>query len=264
MFMMQRKDSTPNFESSNHASPARRVSTIMDLDANTDELEKRFPEIEGKIDILAECQSVMRLFSIDATELYYKWESYCLKTESPDLKMNLDTIRAFKMDLQMQLERESRHPKRHQNQNEAIYSRPSSSPSAIQDLLEGMMPGTPKLQSNLKRKLNMNSETPIIKTPRSTSLSIATPTANGALCSSPLFESYERTGEKLLTMRNSSSSLNDRPDADKILETLNPEIELRTSNIPGSMERTQFTLNMDIKKFSFPTMRQKLSETSEG
>ena len=59
-------------------------------------------------DILAELQSILRVQLISPQELFYKWESYCLKMGAEETKMNLETVRLFKRDVQDSLERESR------------------------------------------------------------------------------------------------------------------------------------------------------------
>lgn len=59
-------------------------------------------------DVLAELNSIMRLHSIDAQELWYKWESYSIKMGSDDMKLNIDTARALKKDVQDALERDNR------------------------------------------------------------------------------------------------------------------------------------------------------------
>jgi DNA polymerase alpha subunit B len=58
-------------------------------------------------DVLAELQSILRVHSISAEELFYKWESYSMKM-GEDTNLNLDTVRGFKKDVQEALERESR------------------------------------------------------------------------------------------------------------------------------------------------------------
>ena len=50
----------------------------------------------------------MRLHSIPPQELFYKWESYSIKMGSDDLKLNIDSARALKKDVQDGLEREIR------------------------------------------------------------------------------------------------------------------------------------------------------------
>jgi DNA polymerase alpha subunit B len=59
-------------------------------------------------DVLAELSSVMRLHQIDPQELWYKWESYSMKMGLDDMKLNIDTARALKQDVQDGLERENR------------------------------------------------------------------------------------------------------------------------------------------------------------
>lgn len=58
-------------------------------------------------DVLAELQSILRVHSITAEELFYKWESYSMKM-GEEVKLTLDTVRGFKQDVQEALERESR------------------------------------------------------------------------------------------------------------------------------------------------------------
>jgi DNA polymerase alpha subunit B len=66
------------------------------------------PGIELETDVIAELQSIMRLHSISPRELFYKWESYSIKMGFDDLKLNIDTARALKKDVQEGLEREVR------------------------------------------------------------------------------------------------------------------------------------------------------------
>ena len=58
-------------------------------------------------DVLAELQSILRVHSISAEELFYKWESYSMKM-GDETKLTMDTVRGFKQDVQEALERESR------------------------------------------------------------------------------------------------------------------------------------------------------------
>lgn len=60
------------------------------------------------IEINGELESMMRLHSITPQELFYKWESYSLKMGAEDTKMDLDTVRMFKKDIQDNVEREHR------------------------------------------------------------------------------------------------------------------------------------------------------------
>lgn len=58
------------------------------------------------IEISGELESMLRLHSISPQELFFKWESYCLKMGAEDTKMDLDTVRMFKKDVQDSVERE--------------------------------------------------------------------------------------------------------------------------------------------------------------
>lgn len=66
------------------------------------------PSTELPPDILGELQSIIRLHSIPPQELFYKWESYSIKMGSDETKLDLNTARAFKKDVQETLERETR------------------------------------------------------------------------------------------------------------------------------------------------------------
>lgn len=59
-------------------------------------------------DVLTELTSIMRLHQIDPQELWFKWESYSMKMGADDMKLNIDTVRGLKQDVQDGLERESR------------------------------------------------------------------------------------------------------------------------------------------------------------
>ena len=58
-------------------------------------------------DVVGELESVLRLHSITPQELFYKWESYSMKMGAEDTKLDLDTVRIFKKDVQDSLERSS-------------------------------------------------------------------------------------------------------------------------------------------------------------
>jgi DNA polymerase alpha subunit B len=79
-------------------------------DSTVEELNTLFaaPGTELEPDVLTELQSIMRLHSIPPQELFYKWESYSIKMGSDDLKLDIDSARALKKDVQDGLEREVR------------------------------------------------------------------------------------------------------------------------------------------------------------
>jgi DNA polymerase alpha subunit B len=74
------------------------------------ELKERFTSAGTEIepDVLTELESIMRLHSIDPQELWYKWESYSMKMGADDMKLNIETARSLKQDIQDGLERDNR------------------------------------------------------------------------------------------------------------------------------------------------------------
>ncbi len=81
---------------------------MADTKVELNELFAIQPVSELPPDILGELQSILRLHSISPQELSYKWESYSMKMGSEQTRLDLDTSRAFKKDIQEMLERESR------------------------------------------------------------------------------------------------------------------------------------------------------------
>jgi hypothetical protein len=79
-------------------------------DSTVEEINNLFaaPGAELEADVSGELQSILRLHSIPPQELFYKWESYSMKMGSDDLKLNIETARALKKDVQDSLERENR------------------------------------------------------------------------------------------------------------------------------------------------------------
>lgn len=59
-------------------------------------------------DVVAELQSIARLHQLSAQDLFFKWESYCIKMELEGNQLSLDTVRALKQDIQSALERSNR------------------------------------------------------------------------------------------------------------------------------------------------------------
>jgi DNA polymerase alpha subunit B len=58
--------------------------------------------------ILGELNSICRLHSLTPQECFYKWESYSMKMGSENTVLTLETVRAFKQDIQDALANEMR------------------------------------------------------------------------------------------------------------------------------------------------------------
>lgn len=74
------------------------------------ELNERFgsgaKDLEA--DVVAELKSIMRLHQLSVQDLFFKWESYGMKMGMDDFKASIDNLRAFKQNLQDELERSNR------------------------------------------------------------------------------------------------------------------------------------------------------------
>ena len=110
------------------------------MNVTTTELNERFAlpgQAELPPDILGELQSILRLHSITPEELYFKWESYCLKMGSEETKLDLSTARAFKKDIQEMLERDSRGKAHARNgEKRAMHATPRNAASAGGDVFD--------------------------------------------------------------------------------------------------------------------------------
>jgi DNA polymerase alpha subunit B len=84
-------------------------------DTDTQELNERFAVGDQQLepDMLAELQSIMRMHSLSAQDLFFKWESYCIKMDMDDMKLSVDNLRSLKRDIQDALERENRNHNAH-------------------------------------------------------------------------------------------------------------------------------------------------------
>jgi DNA polymerase alpha subunit B len=84
-------------------------------DADAQELNERFA-VDGKpleADMVAELQSIMRMHSLSVQDLFFKWESYCIKLDMDEMKLTVETLRNLKRDIQDTLERETRNQQAH-------------------------------------------------------------------------------------------------------------------------------------------------------
>jgi len=93
-----------------------------------EELEDKFGKLTPEVAI--EFDSMLRLYSIDAQELFFKWESYCMKMGDDDVKISPDAVRAFKKDIHDQFETETRNKLKTQRNN-ATPRAPQRAPQTI-------------------------------------------------------------------------------------------------------------------------------------
>ncbi|KAK6350081.1 DNA-directed DNA polymerase alpha subunit pol12 [Orbilia brochopaga] len=221
--------------------------------ADAEELADKFGDLPE--DIMVELQSMLRLYTIDADELFIKWEAYCIKM-GEDVKMDLKNVFAFKKDVQQEFEAEMRSKAR---PGPSSASRPApravKNPGDMFNMLDGLVPNTPKsAPGTAKRRFDKASyETPLAE--RTSKLAVGSSPA-GPHSSFQLPNSPATT---LIPFRN-------RLEPGKVMEVLNPQIAIPPLPLPGveSWEsRVELTVQIDREKFGYKTMFQKLTQVSQ-
>lgn len=108
-------------------------------------------------DVLAELQSMMRLHDLSAEDLFFKWESYCIKMDlDAQAAVSLPNVRALKQDIQDALEKSHR-----QAQVKTERKVVAATPRAVNQgkagggdvfgMLDGLVPSTPVAGGKLNR-----------------------------------------------------------------------------------------------------------------
>ncbi|KAH8664143.1 DNA polymerase subunit alpha B [Xylariales sp. PMI_506] len=231
-------------------------------DADVQELNELFAPGDKKLepDMLAELQSIMRMHSLSPHDLFFKWESYCIKMEMEELKLSVDTLRALKRDIQDTLERENRSQQAHvvKTEKRAGATPRTASKAGSNDvygMLEGLVPNTPgtaKLNrgSASKRKF----ETPGISR------------VKGGIPSSSPDVRTPNTVDKHLDAMNAATAIpfNDRQNRGEVVEVLNDHLKPADPPIaPYSESRIKLAAASDQKKLAYKPLAMKTSEASE-
>lgn len=195
-------------------------------------------------EVLGELQSILRLHSTSAQELFYKWESYSIKMGAEDTSLDLKTARDFKKDLEEQLERETRGKAEVRKTERRVAPTPRAGAVGgdVFGILDGMIPNTPqsaslgRLNSTTKRKSNF--ETPAAKRSSPTTPATATSAAPVSFAS--------------------------RQNAGEVIESINEHIAVPTPSDTRTTEsRIKFKALTDMAKMNYKSMAMKLSTASE-
>ncbi|CRG84417.1 DNA polymerase alpha subunit B [Talaromyces islandicus] len=209
-------------------------------------------------DVLTELQSMLRLHGITPQELFYKWESYSMKMGADDTKLDLNTVRAFKRDVQDSVERGSRdknHQVRGMEKRSGVSATPRAGNTDVFGMLDDLTPGTPhshgkNVNGSAKRKLDF--ETP--SRPKGGRLDTNGKPSDFA---SPLRNGRGADGAQAV-------SFADRQNPGQVMETLNSHLQMpATPMAPFPEPRIRPTANTDLKKFGYKPMSMRLNEASE-
>ncbi|KAH7008324.1 DNA polymerase alpha subunit B N-terminal-domain-containing protein [Ilyonectria destructans] len=213
------------------------------------ELQSRFsaPNKPLEPDVLSELESILRLHNLSAEDLYFKWESYCIKLDLDAQDISLDAVRNLKQSIQDALEKSHQQVQVKPERKVVATPRAGTKGSGMLGMLDGLMPSTPtaggKLGrapgtgSALKRKLN---------TPK-------------GLTSSPVTAKSAINGSQ-----SQATSFNDRANAGEVVEILNDRLTAAEPPMaPYAEPRVKLTAASDQKKMNYKPLSMKLSEASE-
>lgn len=231
-------------------------------DAEVQELNERFALGDKPLepDMLAELQSIMRLYSLSAQDLFFKWESYCIKLDMDEMKLSVETLRNLKRDIQDALERESRTQHAHVKTEKRAGATPRATGKGnvnagdVFGILEGMTtPGAAKLNRNSSAR--RKPETPSVSRVK-----------GGHPDSSPDARMSNTVDRHLNDMNSTTkvAAFNDRQNAGDVTEVLNNHLKPAEPPIaPYGESRIKLTAASDQKKLAYKPLAMKLSEASE-
>lgn len=109
-----------------------------------EEIQSRFaPNGTLEPDVLSELQSMGRLHDISAEDLYFKWESYCIKMDVDAQAVTLSNVRGLKQSIQDELEKSQRRLQVKSERKMAPTPRPKAGKGDVFGMLDGLVPSTP-------------------------------------------------------------------------------------------------------------------------
>ncbi|TGJ82254.1 hypothetical protein E0Z10_g6496 [Xylaria hypoxylon] len=230
-------------------------------DAETQELNEHFATGGKPLEhnVLVELQNIMQLHSLSAEDLFFNWESYCIKMEMDEMRLSVETLGGLKQHLLDALERNNRT---HQVQIKTEKRAGATPRAALKNggdvfgMLEGMIPSTPatgKLNKSAVKRRNP------LETPSMSRIK------NGVPSSSPDYKSPLRLESQLESMNAVPALLfNDRQNPGELIEVLNEHLKPADPPIaPFGEARIKLTAASDQKKLGYKTLAMKSSEASE-
>ncbi|KAL9471361.1 hypothetical protein ACSS6W_009302 [Trichoderma asperelloides] len=111
-----------------------------------EEIQSRFaPNGTLEPDVVSELESMARLHDISTEDLYFKWESYCIKMDVDTQAVTLSNVRGLKQGIQDELEK-SQHRVQLKNERKMAptsRSKPGAKGGDVFGMLDGLVPSTP-------------------------------------------------------------------------------------------------------------------------
>ncbi|PHH61897.1 hypothetical protein CDD81_7761 [Ophiocordyceps australis] len=217
------------------------------------ELESRFsPNKALEPDVAAELRSMMRLHELSAEDLFYKWESFCIKMDIDAQDVGLEAVRNLKQNIQDALEKDQRQQGRSEGQRKAVAATPRAHGGTdMVGMLDGMVPSTPAAGSRKLARPGLGNA----------SASSRKRDREGAFGSSPAGGARQGVDEA-----NGSQpySFKARRHAGQVVEILNERLKAAEAAAgPYGEARIKLTAGSDQKKMAYRPLAMKLSEASE-
>lgn len=119
-----------------------------------DELQALFsPNTALPPDVVAELESMMRLHGLSVEDLFFKWESYCIKMDLDAQTISLPTVRNLKQNIQDELEKSYRQTQVKSERKVAATPKPKGGMRGgdVFGMLDGLVPSTPATGGKLSR-----------------------------------------------------------------------------------------------------------------
>ncbi|KAF4984329.1 hypothetical protein FZEAL_440 [Fusarium zealandicum] len=215
-----------------------------------DDLQTRFsPHKPLDPDVLSELESIMRLHSLSPEDLFFKWESYCIKLDVDAQIVTLDMLRNLKQSIQDELEKSHRHVQVKTERKVNATPRGVAKGGDVFGMLDGLVPSTPATGSKLNRGAGTSSA---LKRKMETPKGLTSSPATGM-------------NEQLKALNgNQAASFGDRANPGEVVEVLNDRLAAAEAPMaPFSEARVKLTAASDQKKLGYKPLSMKLSEASE-
>ncbi|KAA8912381.1 hypothetical protein TRICI_003498 [Trichomonascus ciferrii] len=247
--------------------------TASELTSNVrDELVRLLGNDAADDTIASTCQSIMTTFSLSVEDLNYKWQSFSFNTGENDMRLSAENLRRLQEYIQQSLESQPK-PKKIKTGHTPVSVPRSVKKGSPNDLLESMM-STPLANKASKLHPPGSVRTPSrlgsfdpAKTPGPASTNGHT---NGNMLdqsvSPPVFQTPVRPTRKDSGYSSSSPTPYSKRARDgKAPASVNTGVVERCAprDAPPDPSAVELSLGVDMKKYTFRTMYQKLSDIAE-
>lgn len=239
--------------------------------------------------ILSQLQTIMSTFSLSAEDLSYKWQSFSFNTGQTDMRLSLDNLRQLQEYIQQSLESQPKPKKiKTAHNTPSSVSRKTKAKmigSSPNDLLESMMgtttpshknkPAASSTQKSSQQSSRLHltndeenqnqydatpSRDPVKPLPNHEPYDEIDPTTTALSFDTPIKPPSSRG----LIGSSSPTPYSKRNKEGKLPPTLNPDIERALPRkFPPQESTVDINVNIDMKKFGFRTMYQKLTDIAE-